>query len=97
MSARGEDTHTFVPRTIRALAVPLILIWVAYTAAVNLLVPQVEKVGMANAVSMSPQDAPAVIAAKVVYGAQPMVPFAADAAAQSAPKVSFGAPSAGTK
>ena len=64
MSARGEDTHTFIPRTIRALAVPLILIWVAYTAAVNLLVPQVEKVGMANAVSMSPQDAPAVIAAK---------------------------------
>ena len=42
---------------------------------------------------------PAVIAAKVVYGAQPMVPFAADAAAQSAPKVSFGAPAAtsGTK
>ena len=36
----------------------------AFTAAVNLLVPQVEKVGMANAVSMSPQDAPAVIAAK---------------------------------
>ncbi|MGV0992659.1 MAG: RND family transporter [Mycobacterium sp.] len=68
MSAHGKDSgtdsHTFVPRTIRALAVPLILIWVAYTAAVNLLVPQVEKVGMANAVSMSPQDAPAVIAAK---------------------------------
>ncbi|MGI9164206.1 MAG: RND family transporter [Mycobacterium sp.] len=60
----GSDSRTFVPRTIRALAVPLILIWVAYTAAVNLLVPQVEKVGMANAVSMSPQDAPAVIAAK---------------------------------
>ncbi|KDE98014.1 membrane protein [Mycolicibacterium aromaticivorans JS19b1 = JCM 16368] len=53
-----------MPRTIRALAVPIILIWVAATAAVNLLVPQVEKVGMANAVSMSPQDAPAVIAAK---------------------------------
>ena len=35
---------------------------------------------------------PAVVAAKVVYGAQAMVPFAADAAAQSAPKVSFGAP-----
>ncbi|QEN17301.1 MMPL family transporter [Mycobacterium sp. ELW1] len=53
-----------MPRTIRALAVPIILVWVAFTAAVNLLVPQVEKVGMANAVSMSPQDAPAVIAAK---------------------------------
>ena len=64
MSAHGKDTRTAIPRTIRALAVPIILIWVAFTAATNLLVPQVEKVGMANAVSMSPQDAPAVIAAK---------------------------------
>ncbi|MFN8070638.1 MAG: RND family transporter [Mycobacterium sp.] len=64
MSAHGGDTRSFFPRTIRALAVPIILVWVAFTAAVNLLVPQVEKVGMANAVSMSPQDAPAVIAAK---------------------------------
>ncbi len=64
MSAHEKDTRTRVPRTIRALAVPLILVWVAFTAAVNLLVPQVEKVGMANAVSMSPQDAPSVIAAK---------------------------------
>jgi len=64
MSAHGKDTRTRIPRTIRAFAVPIILVWVAYTAAVNLLVPQVEKVGMANAVSMSPQDAPAVIAAK---------------------------------
>ncbi|BBZ75162.1 putative membrane protein, MmpL [Mycolicibacterium anyangense] len=64
MSAPGDDTRTGFPRTIRSLAVPIILAWVAFTAAVNLLVPQVEKVGMANAVSMSPQDAPAVIAAK---------------------------------
>lgn len=64
MSAHGNNSHTFVPRTIRRLAVPIILIWVAFTAAANLLVPQVEKVGMANAISMSPQDAPAVIAAK---------------------------------
>lgn len=64
MSTHEKDTRTRVPRTIRALAVPLILVWVAFTAAVNLLVPQVEKVGMANAVSMSPQDAPSVIAAK---------------------------------
>ena len=64
MSTHGKDNRTGIPRTIRALAVPIILIWVAFTAATNLLVPQVEKVGMANAVSMSPQDAPAVIAAK---------------------------------
>ncbi|BBX07068.1 RND family transporter [Mycolicibacterium aichiense] len=64
MSAHVKNNRTRIPRTIRALAVPIILVWVAVTAAVNLLVPQVEKVGMANAVSMSPQDAPAVIAAK---------------------------------
>ncbi|WP_328353918.1 MMPL family transporter [Mycobacterium sp. NBC_00419] len=64
MSAHVKDSRTGIPRTIRTLAVPIILVWVAFTAAVNLLVPQVEKVGMANAVSMSPQDAPAVIAAK---------------------------------
>ena len=64
MSTHGEHTRSSFHRAIRALAVPIILIWVVYTAATNLLVPQVEKVGMANAVSMSPQDAPAVIAAK---------------------------------
>ena len=60
----ADGTRPAIPRTIRALAVPIILAWVAITAALNLLIPQVEKVGMANAVSMSPQDAPAVIAAK---------------------------------
>ncbi|WP_235435879.1 RND family transporter [Mycobacterium sp. EPa45] len=64
MSAHVKDVRTRIPRTIRALAVPILLVWVAATAAVNLLVPQVEKVGMANAVSMSPQDAPSVVAAK---------------------------------
>jgi RND superfamily putative drug exporter len=49
---------------IRVAAVPIILAWVAATAALNLLLPQVEFVGQQNAVSMSPQDAPAVIAAK---------------------------------
>lgn len=63
MSAHAKGPTGF-PRTVRAFAVPIILVWVAFTAAVNLLVPQVEKVGMANAVSMSPQDAPAVMAAK---------------------------------
>ncbi|HEY0043578.1 MAG TPA: LemA family protein [Allosphingosinicella sp.] len=33
---------------------------------------------------------PDVIGAKVFYGAQPMVPYQADAAAQTAPKVDFG-------
>ncbi len=53
-----------IPRTLRVTAIPIILIWVAITAGLNLLLPQVETVGKHNAVSMSPQDAPSVIAAK---------------------------------
>ena len=37
---------------------------------------------------------PAVIAAKVIYGAEPMVPFKADAGAATAPTVDFGTPAA---
>ena len=62
----GQATQTGLPRLIRTAAVPIILIWVAVTAALNLLLPQVEIVGKHNAVSMSPQDAPSVIAAKKI-------------------------------
>ncbi len=59
-----NSTHTFIPRTLRAGAIPIIVIWVAITAGLNLLLPQVESVSKHNVVSMSPQDAPSVVAAK---------------------------------
>jgi LemA protein len=37
---------------------------------------------------------PALVAAKVIYGAKPMIPFKADAGASAAPKVDFGEPAA---
>ena len=40
---------------------------------------------------------PAVIAAKVIYGAKPMVPFAAAEGAQTAPTVSFDTPAPAAK
>lgn len=40
---------------------------------------------------------PDAIGAKVIYGSKPMVPFAADAAAQKAPKVDFGTTAPATK
>ncbi len=64
MSEQGSRPR--IPRSIRTAAVPIILVWVALTAALNLLLPQVEIVGKHNAVSMSPQDAPSVIAAKKI-------------------------------
>jgi RND superfamily putative drug exporter len=59
-----QTARPFVARLIRAGAIPIILIWVAITAALNLVLPQVESVSKHNAVSWSPQDAPSVIAAK---------------------------------
>ncbi|MGV0698826.1 MMPL/RND family transporter [Mycolicibacter sinensis] len=46
---------------IRRLAVPVILIWVAITVAVNVIVPQLDEVGAMRAVSMAPKDAPSMI------------------------------------
>jgi len=53
-----------VMRMIRTLAVPIILVWLLLTLAVNLLVPPIESVARTHAVTMTPQDAPAMIAAK---------------------------------
>jgi len=64
MSAHGAPPRA--ARIIRVAAIPIILAWVAVTAALNLLVPQIEAVGQQNAVSSSPQDAPAVMAAKAM-------------------------------
>jgi RND superfamily putative drug exporter len=63
MSGHG-DTRPLFMRMVRTLAVPIILGWLALTIAVNVLVPQIEFVARANAVTMSPQDAPSMIAAK---------------------------------
>ena len=51
-------------RTIRTLAVPIILAWIALIAFLNISVPQLEEVGQMQAVSMSPDAAPSMIAMK---------------------------------
>ena len=54
------------PRFIRKLAIPIILAWIAIVAALNTVVPQLEEVGKLRSVSMSPNDAPSMIATKHV-------------------------------
>ncbi|MET0897341.1 MAG: MMPL family transporter [Mycobacterium sp.] len=49
-------------RVIRALSIPIILGWIVIAAFLNISVPQLEAVGEERSVSMSPEDAPAVIA-----------------------------------
>src|SRR6187402_508334 len=56
----------FIPRMIRAFAIPIILVWIALIAVVNVVVPQLETVGQMRAVSMSPDSAPSMIAMKRV-------------------------------
>jgi RND superfamily putative drug exporter len=49
-------------RTIRALAVPIVLLWVAIAALTNILVPQLEVVGAARSVGLNAPDAPSTMA-----------------------------------
>lgn len=51
-------------RFVRRFAIPIVLAWLLLTVAVNLLVPPIESVARDHAVTMSPHDAPAMMAAK---------------------------------
>ena len=64
MNVKDDDTRPLFMRMVRALAVPIILAWLLLTIAVNVLVPPIESVARTHAVTMSPQDAPSMIAAK---------------------------------
>src|ERR1700722_11632696 len=55
-------TRPFIARTIRMLAVPIILGWIALTVVVNVIAPQLETVGAAHSVPMTAKDAPSTIA-----------------------------------
>ena len=55
-------TRPFIARTIRMLAVPIIVGWIALTVVVNVIAPSLDKVGAAHSVPMTAKDAPSTIA-----------------------------------
>jgi RND superfamily putative drug exporter len=61
-----ETVRAKVPRLLRLFCVPVLLAWLAVTALLNVVVPQLEVVGAANSTSMSPNDAPSLVATKLV-------------------------------
>jgi len=63
MNNSSEARPKFM-RFVRTFAVPILVGWLLLTVALNVLVPQIESVARDHAVTMSPQDAPAMIAAK---------------------------------
>ncbi|WKG00900.1 RND family transporter [Mycolicibacterium sp. HK-90] len=62
----AKPKHGGIAKWIRRLAIPIIIGWVAVIAILNVSVPQLEKVGEMRSVSMSPDDAPSMIAMKRV-------------------------------
>ncbi|MCV7238865.1 MMPL/RND family transporter [Mycolicibacterium celeriflavum] len=62
----GHSRRSPVAKWIRRLAIPIIVGWVALIAVLNVTVPQLEVVGQMQSVSMSPSEAPSVIAMKRV-------------------------------
>ena len=67
MTAPTDTTQpTGLAKWIRRLAVPVILGWIAIIGVVNTVVPQLEVVGQMRSVSMTPDEAPSVIAMKRV-------------------------------
>ena len=65
MSTERSSGHVFiVARTIRWLSLPVILFWVGLTVVVNIVAPQLQEVAKTESVSLSPGDAPSMIAMK---------------------------------
>ncbi len=62
MSSTTE--RSFIARTIHALALPIILFWIAVVVILSLFVPSLEVVGQQRSVSLSPTDAPSFVALK---------------------------------
>ena len=56
--------HPMIPRFIRLFSVPILLGWLALVVIVNVVAPQLEKVGEAHSVSLAPNDAPSMQAMK---------------------------------
>ncbi|MBU9765675.1 MMPL family transporter [Mycobacterium sp. TNTM28] len=64
--ADSRAPHTGVARWIRRFAIPVIVGWIALLAYLSATVPPLDVVGQMRSVSMSPDDAPSVIAMKRV-------------------------------
>jgi RND superfamily putative drug exporter len=66
MSNTHVGAHPMIPRFIRLFSVPILLGWLALVVLVNVVAPQLEKVGEAHSVSLAPTDAPSMQAMKRV-------------------------------
>ncbi|BBZ30242.1 membrane protein [Mycolicibacterium madagascariense] len=64
--AEATTHRARIPHILRIFCVPVLLGWLALTALLNVVVPQLEVVGAANSTSLTPNDAPSLQATKLV-------------------------------
>ena len=57
-----EARRSGVAKWIRRLSIPIILGWIALIAVLNVTVPQLDDVAKMRAISMSPKEAPSIVA-----------------------------------
>ena len=63
-TAAKHQKRPVIAHSLRILAVPIILFWVAVAALVNVIAPQLEVVGEQHSAPMAPEDAPSMQAMK---------------------------------
>lgn len=66
LAPHAQERRKGLAKWIRVFSVPIIIGWVLIVALLNVTVPQLEVVGQMRSVSMSPAEAPSVIAMKKV-------------------------------
>jgi len=65
-TAAGHEKRAVIAHSLRILAVPIILFWIAVAVLVNVLAPQLEVVGELHSAPMAPEDAPSMVAMKLM-------------------------------
>ena len=60
-TATRHAKRPVIAHSLRILAVPIILFWIAIAVLVNVIAPQLEVVGEAHAAPMAPEDAPSMV------------------------------------
>ena len=63
-SNRHVGAHPAIPRIIRLLSIPILLLWIALVVVLNTKIPQLEVVGQMHSVSLAPDEAPSLQAMK---------------------------------
>jgi RND superfamily putative drug exporter len=66
LNANPKTHRARVPHILRLFCVPVLLGWLALTVILNVVVPQLEVVGAANASPLTPNDAPSLQATQLV-------------------------------